>query len=728
MKKIFSNNKYVLMISIVVLVMLSVIKKVYVFEYKYNAEDNLKIRAMVISKEKETEDKVSYIIKYDNNNFLFNIYNNKTVDKVYSYGDVLEFRGSINKIETMGNPYEFDYKKYLNSNNIVTTISTYNGVKCIGKKNGNLIFEFCYMFRDLLDEKISKYLPEREANLYKSMIYGNDICLAEDIKENFKKNGLSHMLAVSGHHLMYLVTILDLILKKSNVRKAKIIYYILILGYLVISGMSISAIRASIMSILVIANGNNNENSAKKKYINIAISYIILVIHNPYVIFSVSGVMSYLATIGIITFNSLIYSFFEVKLKVPKVTRGIFKILSTTISSLILLFPVQIYYFGVIELRLFISCVITNCIFSFIYLIGFISLFLSFVPVISNILFNSIYFLLFVVINLTDFLANINIPSLSLPKPSLFELYLYYLSIFLVATRKYSVLIRKRKIRQIWRGFVRCFAVISFAVIFSLSIYRIYFEEYVIYFNVGQGNMSLIRKDRKVIVIDCGSTSEKLASNILNNFLKAKAINNIDLVILTHFHTDHMNGIYDIEAKIDKIGYSIPKEENVEYEKFSDFLIENNISKVELKKDDKISFKNITIDILLPYANKVIKSDDIANSNSIVALVSIKENNKNINLVYMGDATIETEKVLLNNITNDIQNKFQNISVLQVGHHGSKTSTSDNFLQILNVKLAVISSKKKVYGHPAKETLDKLNKYNIRYKITENNGAVVLKI
>ena len=94
----------------------------------------------------------------------------------------------------------------------------------------------------------------------------------------------------------------------------------------------------------------------------------------------------------------------------------------------------------------------------------------------------------------------------------------------------------------------------------------------------------------------------------------------------------------------------------------------------------------------------------------------------------MGDATIETEKVLLNNITNDIQNKFQNISVLQVGHHGSKTSTSDNFLQMLNVKLAVISSKKKVYGHPSKETLDRLNKYNIRYKITENNGAVVLKI
>lgn len=725
MMKIFSNKINVLIISAIILIMLSIVKKVYIFEYKYHAQDNLKIRAMVVSKEKETEDKVSYIVKYDNNNFLLNIYDYKIGDNVYNYGDVLEFRGNINKIEKKGNPYEFDYKKYLNSNNIVTTISSYNSVECIGKTNGNLIFKFCYAFRDLLDERISKYLPEREANLYKSMIYGNDLYLDEDIKENFRKNGLSHVLAVSGLHLMYLVIILDIVFKKSNVRKAKFVYYILILGYLIISGMSISAIRASIMSIIVISNGNNNENNTKKKYINIAISYIILVIYNPYVIFSVSGIMSYLATIGIITFNSLIYSFFEVKLKVPKFTRSIFKVLSTTISSLILLFPVQIYYFGVIELRLFISCVITNCIFSFIYLIGFIALFLSFVPVISNILFNSIYFVLFVLINLVEFLASLNIPTLALPKTSVFELYLYYLSTFLLVTRKYSVLIRKRNIRKICRRCVNCFICLSFLVIFSISIYRIYFEEYVIYFNVGQGNMSLIRKDRKVIVIDCGSTSDNLASNTLNNFLKAKAIDKIDLVILTHFHTDHINGIYDVEAKIDKIGYSIPKEGSEEYEKFSKFLIENNISKLELKKDDKISFKDITINILLPYNDRAIQSDDITNSNSIVALVTI---NKNINLLYMGDATIETENILIKNITNEIEKKFQNLSILQVGHHGSKTSTSEKFLQMLNVKLAVISSKKKVYGHPAKETLDKLNKYNIRYKITENDGAVLIKL
>lgn len=723
MENLIKKHIKLILFTVIILIVLSVLKKVYRFEVKYSEEKNIKLRVMVLQKEKETEDKVSYVVKYYNNKFLLNIYEYEIGDDVYNYGDILEFRGSVNKIKKMGNPYEFDYKRYLNSNNIVTTISVYNGVKYIGKTNGNLIFKLCYTFRDLLDERISKYLPGREANLYKSMIYGNDIYLDEDIKENFRKNGLSHVLAVSGLHLMYLVIILDILFKKSNVRNAKYIYYILILGYLVISGMSISAIRASIMSILVISNGNNIKDNTKQKYIHIAISYVILVIYNPYVIFSVSGIMSYLATIGIITFNSLIYSFFEVILKVPKFTKGMFRILSTTISSLILIFPLQIYYFGVIELRLFISCILTNFIFLFIYLVGFIALFLSFVPVISNILFNSIYFVLFILINLTEFIASINIPSINLPKPSLFELYLYYISIFLLVARKYTVLIRKKNIKEICRRFINFFIIISFIVIFTVSIYRIYFEEYVIYFNVGQGNMSLIRKDRKVIVIDCGSTQDELASNILNNFLKAKAIDNIDLLVITHFHSDHMNGIYKIEANIERVGYSITKENSKEFKQFLSYMQLQNISKTELKKGDKLEFNNITIDIVMPYEDKIIKSNDIANSNSIVALVNIQNNKKELKLLYMGDATIETEKeIIKNNSLNDIKN----ISVLQVGHHGSKTSTYDGFLSCLNIELAVISSKKKVYGHPAKETLDKLNKYNITYKITENDRAVVI--
>ena len=126
--------------------------------------------------------------------------------------------------------------------------------------------------------------------------------------------------------------------------------------------------------------------------------------------------------------------------------------------------------------------------------------------------------------------------------------------------------------------------------------------------------------------------------------------------------------------------------------------------------------------------DKVIQSNDIANSNSIVCMINLKEGKKYINLLYMGDSTIETENELLKNIDKDLEEKLKNISILQVGHHGSKTSSSEEFLNYLNINFAIISSKEKVYGHPSKETLDKLNKYNIRYKTTENDGAVLVKL
>ena len=98
----------------------------------------------------------------------------------------------------------------------------------------------------------------------------------------------------------------------------------------------------------------------------------------------------------------------------------------------------------------------------------------------------------------------------------------------------------------------------------------------------------------------------------------------------------------------------------------------------------------------------------------------------------MGDATIETEKSIIEKIKNikdndlksKIESKLQKLQIIQIGHHGSKTSTSKEFLSYINVKYAIISSKKEKFGHPHEETLEKLKQYNILFYITEYNGAI----
>lgn len=128
----------------------------------------------------------------------------------------------------------------------------------------------------------------------------------------------------------------------------------------------------------------------------------------------------------------------------------------------------------------------------------------------------------------------------------------------------------------------------------------------------------------------------------------------------------------------------------------------------------------IKFKILSPDVNLKIKDNDVANANSIVTVINIE----NKNFLFMGDATKNTEKEILKNI-NTLP---EIIDVYQVGHHGSKTSSDNNFIGKLNIKEGIISSKKKVYNHPAKETLNTLSKHNIKVKITEKNGACKIKI
>ena len=139
-------------------------------------------------------------------------------------------------------------------------------------------------------------------------------------------------------------------------------------------------------------------------------------------------------------------------------------------------------------------------------------------------------------------------------------------------------------------------------------------------------------------------------------------------------------------------------------------------------KVDTFTFNNINVQILSPDKNIDIDNKDSSNSNSLIIYVKIN-NMKNSTYLFMGDATVKSERYLLDNLI--IKNK--KIDVLQVGHHGSNTSTSKELLECFNIKNAVISSKKEVYGHPTKEVLEILSNYNINILITENLGMIVFK-
>ncbi len=150
-----------------------------------------------------------------------------------------------------------------------------------------------------------------------------------------------------------------------------------------------------------------------------------------------------------------------------------------------------------------------------------------------------------------------------------------------------------------------------------------------------------------------------------------------------------------------------------EYTSIRSKLKKYNISCIETIGDSikirGIEFKDIS-------SNHIIKDEDMLNANSSIYLVKKKSNN----YLFMGDSTIKSEKYLFeNNVIKDTK-----IYGFQVSHHGSNTSSLPIFIQSLDIKNAIISSKKSVYGHPSDSVLNTLENLKIKYYITEKNGAI----
>jgi competence protein ComEC len=784
-REYIKRHKYLVILIIIIVLIIRVISSLYLFNYKYSTmEYNKTINLLIMNKEKQTETYISYLVKLEEkgkftDTFILNIYKDKDVitkaqEELYylsysnfKYGDIINIKGKIVISKSLNNLHEFDYKKYLNSKNIVATIMTYDAAKTSELKFN--VLTYIYKVREGLEYNIDSKLPYKEANLFKSMIYGNDSNLDEDIKEKFTKLGLSHLLAVSGSNVGIVILILAYIFKKVKINKV-ILFFIntlFVFVFCAISGFEISVIRASIIAIISLIT---TITSIKlNKFYSVAIAIILIIIYNPCSIFNISFILSFSAFIGILLFSGQINSLFNVyitkiigfsnimkikdkkgRLKLVilyKLLKLLSNILSLYFSVQVLILPIQIYFFNSFTLISILSNIVIYTVSTVQLILGFLFIFFGTIPYVSDILANLNYLILWIIIKIVNTLASLNILEIRLPTPNYLAIMCYYIIIVLIFYGYRIDYYLKYKFKDINTKLISKIILISCTVyIVYFNIYTTYFLSFAYYFNVEQGNMALIKSGSNVIVIDMGTSGSAGINGILESFLNAYNIQKINFFIATHLHNDHISGLIKLgetietnKIKIESIIYSIPKnddvipsnnftESSISYLEFENLLNRLKIKQITVEKFDKISIdKNTIINILNPKDKEIIVSKDKVNSNSIIAMISVK----NSNFLFMGDSTIESEKVMLDDIfnlenKNTYLDKLMNIKVLQIGHHGSNTSTSDYFLKNINVKLALISSKKSVYGHPSYIVEDILKKYKIKAHITEKKGGLMV--
>ncbi|MCK4453970.1 MBL fold metallo-hydrolase [Candidatus Parcubacteria bacterium] len=240
----------------------------------------------------------------------------------------------------------------------------------------------------------------------------------------------------------------------------------------------------------------------------------------------------------------------------------------------------------------------------------------------------------------------------------------------------------------------------------------------VTFFDIGQGDSIFIQTPQKhQILIDGGPDStilEKLAEEM--PFWDRT----IDLIILTHPEHDHVAGLLEVlrRYKVEQILWTGIKRDTAEYRKWQELIKKEETEGAKIfiaQSNQRILTRNVLVNILSPFEN--LEGQEVKNTNnsSIIARLVFGNNT----FLFTGDAYKSVEREL---IERDIT---LNSDVLKVGHHGSKTSSSEEFIQAVSPEIAVIQcGKDNPYGHPYPETLATLEKFGIKILRTDQNGDV----
>lgn len=652
----------------------------------------------VISKDSVSDYYNKYLCKNTfGDKFILKV--NKKVDIGMKEGNEIFLNGKFKQGQLARNEGGFNYRRYLNSKNIYGTITV--NENCLElKKEGKI--GFISKIKQHIENTFLMLLPGNYAGIINGMLNGQTKGVSEDILEDFKNSGVTHLLAVSGSNIAYIIMFLSL--TSNKIFGKYMSYYVIIVSIIIfifVSGASASVARAGIMAILniiavLLSKKSNTLN-------NIFFSALILLCINPLTLYDVGFILSFVGTFGIVTISKVLTDYIKKYLKNKFVSETI----GITLSAQIMLTPIMIYYFNTFSLISLITNFLIVPISGFLTTLGFITVLISIFSIkIARIVAYAIYSLTYFMFCVTNFFGNISWANLIIPTPKIWMMLTYYVLLFIFI--KY---VNCRK-----KAFV-VIGIIAILYVCIIKIPRNYIKVNMI--DIGQGDSTYIEtKNRKVILIDGGGTEGSdydVGENILLPYILDQGKMVVDLVIVSHPHEDHIEGIFTLleKIKVKKVLIS----ENVDNTELGAKLIKLCKSKktevIRVAKGDDFVIDGIEFSIIFPS-----RKDNEENLNNMSILMKMEYSG--VKILFTGDLEKEKEEHIKGDLTADI---------LKVGHHGSTTSTSEKFLKKVMPQIALISvGEDNSYGHPNQKVLDRLKKYNVKVYRTDIDGEIKLKI
>ena len=590
-------------------------------------------------------------------------------------GKTITLNGTLNKPLNNTIPNTFNYKKYLYNNKIYYLFDVYS----YDIENDNNLLEKAkdYLIKRAYNSKNNEYLLV--------LVLGDKALISSDEYNVYQNNGTSHLLAVSGTHITVILLVLSFFLKKLKEISKLIIISLILLFFAFITNNAPAVNRAIYFFII-----NRINKLGNLKLSNIQVLFItafILLLLDPFTIYDLGFIYSFCISLGIMFYSD-------------KLNGNLF-IATLKVSIIAFLFSLPISSY--INYEINISSILINLIF-----VPWISYVVFPIAIITFIfpLFNPILSILLSITNVLNNIGEFISIFINIPKmPLVVAIILFILFLLMKNNKKYLYII------LIILGLIKLSPLIN-------SSYEVYFLD----INQGDSIVVITPHKKDVVMIDTGgkityevdawkksNKTYNLSDNTIK-FLKSKGITTIDYLITTHGDYDHIGEAINIVNKI--------KVKNVIFnnDSYNDLELEliNVLDDKDIKYYQNIKTLNITNNTIY-FLNDNLYDNENDNSNILYFSIYNKK------FLFMGDASIDVEEDLIKKYN------LENITVLKVGHHGSKTSSSKNFIDYINPLLSIISvGRNNRYNHPNMEVLDNLSNRMI-YR-TDMDGTIKFSI
>lgn len=568
-----------------------------------------------------------------------------------------------------------------------------------------------------LKQGIDNSFSADAAPFVRAVVTGNREALSDTYTSSLQRTGLSHAVAVSGMHLAYLAGFISLLLGRGR-RMTALLGIPLIILFTIVAGCTPSVVRAAIMVIMLqIAPLLGRE---RDDFTALGFALLLLLLHNPYAAASVSLQMSFASVLGIILFSeglrdrmlACVVRGCEDKLLCRIWNRVAWFVVSgfaATLGAVSLTIPLTAFYFEQVSLIAPISNLMILWAVSFVFVGGLAAGILGAAwPAIGIGLALVVEPFVTHITGVIHVLARL--PFAAIPTATIF--YRMWL-VFLYGLLALGIIIpgRKRLRLSVAAGAVTLVA----AILFTNLAFRAGAMTVQV-LDVGQGQSVLIRSGNHLALVDCGGDSYRNAGDIAADQIQSFGYDSIDLLVISHYHTDHANGIPELLERVDVKCIALPEDEEDSslHRRIVEQVQERDIELVYVREDTSLPFGKDTLFTIYPPVGS-----EGTNELGLTVLCSAGD----YDVLLTGDMGTSVEKELVS------YTDLPDVELMVAGHHGSKYANSKLLLETVRPDVAVFSvGADNGYGHPTPEAMERFQAVGAQIYRTDLMGAVTITV